>query len=411
VVAEIVSVGTELLLGQIVNTDAAHLARRLSEIGVTLYRQVTVGDNPTRLLDALTDALKRADVVITTGGLGPTADDLTKEIAAEALGIPMERNAEAERALRARFEAMGREMTPNNLRQADFARGAILLPNPNGTAQGCIVNHDGKIVINLPGPPREFIPMTDGYVIPYLSNQSGSVIRSRYLRLFGIGESDAEYRLSDLMDGVNPTIAPYCSLGEVQLRLTARAADAATADAMLDPLESRVRERVGEFIYSRTNDPHEDMAAAVAGRLTAKGLRIALAESCTGGMLASMIVSQPGASAILEEALVVYSNSAKTRLLGVPSDLIASEGAVSESVARTMAEGARDRSGADIAVATTGIAGPTGGTAEKPAGLVWLAIAGRSGTKVRKLNLRYNRNDNRYMACLNALDLLLKYDD
>ncbi|MDR1569506.1 MAG: competence/damage-inducible protein A [Oscillospiraceae bacterium] len=407
-IAEIVSVGTELLLGQIVNTDAAYMARRLSDIGVTLYRQVTVGDNPSRLRQALREALERADAVITTGGLGPTADDLTKETAAEAIGLPMERRADAERTLRARFESMQRHMADNNLRQADFARGSILLPNPNGTAQGCVVPFGDKVIIHLPGPPREFIPMTDEHVIPFLAARSGSVIRSRYLRLFGIGESDAESRLSDLMDGTNPTLAPYCSLGEVQLRLTARATDASAADALLDPLEEKTRERVGEFIYARTDDPKDDMAAVVVRRLAAAGRRIAVAESCTGGLLASMIVGQPGASAVFDEACVTYSNEAKTRRLGVSSKLIDEEGAVSEPVARAMAAGLRKLTGVDIAVSTTGIAGPEGGSADKPVGLVWIALADAAGVTARKLSLRGNRNDIRHLACLNALDLIMK---
>ncbi|GHU69575.1 CinA-like protein [Clostridia bacterium] len=406
-IAEIVSVGTELLMGQIVNTDAAYLARRLPEAGVTLYHQVTVGDNPERLKEALLVALSRADVVITSGGLGPTKDDLTKDVAADTLGLPMELYPEAEKHLREFFESRHREMAPNNLRQAYFAKGSILFPNPNGTAPGCVVEKDGKAVIHLPGPPREFVPMVEDSVLPYLAARLGGVIRSRYLRLFGIGESDAETRVADLMDAANPSLAPYCSLGEVQFRLSARAETVEEAEALLDPLETAVRERVGEFIYAETEYPDDTMARVAARKLIASGRTLALAESLTGGLLAASLVAQHGISSVLEEAIVTYANSSKIRRLGVSEDTLKTYGAVSEQTAREMAEGIRRTAGVDIGIATTGIAGPDGATPVKPVGLVYVALAAADGTRVKRLELKGHRDDIRQLTCLHALALLL----
>ncbi|MDR1261893.1 MAG: competence/damage-inducible protein A [Oscillospiraceae bacterium] len=406
-IVEIVSVGTELLMGQIVNTDAAYLARRLPEAGATLYHQVTVGDNPERLKEALLTALSRSDVVITSGGLGPTKDDLTKDVAADALGLPMELNPDAERHLRGYFESRHRPMAANNLRQAYFARGAILLPNPNGTAPGCVVERDGKAVIHLPGPPREFVPMVEDSVLPYLAARLGGVIRSRYLRLFGIGESDAETRVAVLMDSANPTLAPYCSLGEVQFRLSARAQTVEDAEALLGPLEDSVRERVGEFIYARTDIPDDTMARIAMRRLIKSGKKLAIAESLTGGLLTASLVAQPGVSSVLEEAMITYANSSKTRRLGVPEETLRAYGAVSEQTARAMAEGVRAGAGADIGIATTGIAGPGGATPVKPVGLVYTALSTSSHTEVKRLELKGHRDDIRQLACLHATSMLL----
>ncbi len=409
-IAEVLSVGTELLMGQVLNTDAQYLARRLSEAGVTLHRQVTVGDNPARMREAIETALSRADVVITTGGLGPTADDITKELSAEALGLPMEESAEAAAMVCGWFQKSGYPMTDNNLRQAVFARGARILRNDFGTAPGCIVELGGKAVINLPGPPRELIPMFDSGVLPYLIERSGALIISRYLRIFGMGESKVESLTSDLMNGsTNPTLAPYCSTGEVQLRLTVRCQDAREAAPLLDPLEAAVRARIGdEVIYAVTDDPHDSMERAVATALRAAGKTCAVAESCTGGMIASRLVSVPGASDVFLEGAITYTNAAKVRALGVPEDIIARYGAVSEPCARAMAEGLRARSGADICLATTGIAGPDGGTSDKPVGLVWLGLATADGTSARELRLTGDRQRVRTLATLNGLHWLLK---
>ncbi len=408
-IAEIVSVGTELLLGQVVNTDAQHIARRLSEAGVTAHHQTTVGDNPARLREAIEIALSRSDVVITTGGLGPTADDITKELSAEALDLPMERSAEAEAMVRGWFEKSRFRMTDNNLRQADFPRGAIILRNDFGTAPGCIIEQGGKAIVNLPGPPRELIPMFDARVMPYLAERSGARIVSRYLRIFGMGESAVESRVSDLMmSGQNPTVAPYCSLGEVQLRLTVRCAGADGAAVLLDPLEAEIRARLGGVIYAVTDDPFYTMERAAVEALTRAGKTLAVAESCTGGLIAARITDIPGASAVFVEGCVTYANEAKVRALGVSPDTLVRFGAVSEETAREMAAGLRARSGADIALSVTGIAGPGGGTAEKPVGTVWLALSTAQGCEARMLSLNGERARVRTMSALHALHWVVR---
>lgn len=408
-IAEIVAVGTELLMGQVLNTDAQYIARRLSELGVTLHRQIVVGDNPARIREAIHNAIERADVVITTGGLGPTADDITKETCAEALGLPMERRPEAEAQVRAWFARNNRIMTENNLRQADFAKGAIILENRNGTAPACIVEKDGKAVVNLPGPPRELIPLFTEFVAPYLEKRSGAVIVSRYLRVFGMGESTVESKLHDLMESCqNPTVAPYCSTGEVQLRLTVRCAHREEAAPLLDPLEKEIRRRLGGVVYAVTDDPEYSMEQALVKALCAAKKTLVTAESCTGGMIASKIVNVSGASDVLLEGCVTYSNAAKMRTLGVKAETLETYDAVSRETALEMAEGARRRADADYAVSVTGLAGPGGGTPEKPVGTVWLGLATRAGTDARLLQLTGNRERIRTLAALNAMHWVLE---
>ena len=408
-IAEIVAVGTELLMGQVLNTDAQYIARRLSELGVTLHRQVVVGDNPARIREAIHTAIGRADVVITTGGLGPTADDITKETCAEALGLPMERSPEAEKQVRGWFERNNYPMTENNLRQADFAKGAIILENHNGTAPACIVEKDGKAVINLPGPPRELMPLFAESVAPYLARRSGAVIVSRYMRVFGMGESAVESRLHDMMkNSLNPTVAPYCSTGEVQLRLTVRVAHESEAAALLDPAEREIRARLGNVVYAVTDDPEYSMEQALVKALCAAKKTMVTAESCTGGMIASKIVNVSGASDVFLEGCVTYSNAAKMRTLGVKAETLEKFDAVSRETALEMAEGARRRADADYAVSVTGLAGPGGGTPEKPVGTVWLGLATREGVQARLLQLHGNRERIRTLAALNAMHWVLE---
>lgn len=408
-IAEIVAVGTELLMGQVLNTDAQYIARRLSELGVTLHRQVVVGDNPARIREAIHTAIGRADVVITTGGLGPTADDITKETCAEALGLPMERSPEAEKQVRGWFARNNYPMTENNLRQADFAKGAIILENHNGTAPACIVEKDGKAVINLPGPPRELMPLFAQSVAPYLARRSGAVIVSRYMRVFGMGESAVESRLHDMMENsLNPTVAPYCSTGEVQLRLTVRVAHESEAAALLDPAEREIRARLGNVVYAVTDDPEYTMEQALVKALCAAKKTMVTAESCTGGMIASKIVNVSGASDVFLEGCVTYSNAAKMRTLGVKAETLEKFDAVSRETALEMAEGARRRADADYAVSVTGLAGPGGGTPEKPVGTVWLGLATREGVQARLLQLHGNRERIRTLAALNAMHWVLE---
>ncbi|MCL1795326.1 MAG: competence/damage-inducible protein A [Clostridia bacterium] len=406
-IAEIVSVGTELLLGQIVNSDAQYLARRLSEAGVTLHHQTTVGDNPDRLREAIEVALSRADIVITTGGIGPTADDITKELSAEALGLPMTMNEEAARQLRAWFERSNHPMTENNLRQAMFAEGAVILRNDFGTAPGCIAPAGGKAVINLPGPPRELYPMFDAGVMPYLEARSGARIVSRYLRVYGMGESMVESKLSDLIAAAqNPTLATYCTLGEVQLRLTVRCLDGEDPGPPLDTLETDIRARLPDVIYAVTEDPHYTMEQAAVTALIHSGKTVALAESCTGGLIAARLVNVPGASGALLEGCIPYSNEAKSRVLGVPEAVLTTHGAVSEQTARAMAEGLYARSRADICLSVTGIAGPDGGTVEKPVGLVWFGLCVRGVVSAEKRTYTGERNRIRTLATLYGMDLV-----
>ena len=406
-VAEILSVGTELLMGQIANTDAQYLSRRLSELGVTLYRHTTVGDNPSRVKQALAEALERADMVITTGGLGPTEDDLTKEMVGEFFGLPMELDEKSLEAVRTRMCRIGREMTENNNKQAYFPRSAIIMPNACGTAPGCIVEHGGKAVAVLPGPPREMKDMFERQLAPYLRRRSGEHIESRFLRVFGVGESKTEVLLLDLFHGENPTLALYCGAGEVTARISARVPLGTDAAPMIDPMEAEIRRRLGNAVYAAYGPSEEvNLASTVLKMLMERGESIATAESCTGGMLISHLIDCPGASAAVHEGHVTYSNEAKMRVLGVRAETLQAHGAVSAECALEMAEGARRASGATWALSTTGVAGPDGGTPEKPVGLVYVGVAGPDGARAERLMLRGDRDWIRTLACQNALNLL-----
>ncbi|HIS91852.1 MAG TPA: competence/damage-inducible protein A [Candidatus Alectryocaccomicrobium excrementavium] len=403
-IAEILSIGTELLMGQIANTDAQYISRRLAELGVNLYRHTTVGDNPARVKEALGEAIARADIVITTGGLGPTEDDLTKEMVAEFFGLPMEMHAPSLEALTERMNRLGREITPNNYKQAMMPRGAIVMPNLRGTAPGAIVESGQKAVAILPGPPHEMQDMFERQLAPYLHARTGVRIDSRFLHVCGIGESSLETLLLDLFHSENPTLALYCGAGEVQARLSARVGANEDSAPLLDPLEKEIRRRAGRAVYGEGRNL--TLAAAVVNALRAAGKTVACAESLTGGMLASRLVDVPGASSVLGEAYVTYSNEAKMRLLGVSKDTLRQFGAVSAQCAREMAEGARRASGADFALSTTGIAGPDGGTPEKPVGLVYVGVASTSGCEVQELHLRGERDWIRELTCVNALNAL-----
>lgn len=403
-VAELISVGTELLMGQVLNTDAQFMARELAPLGVNVYHQVTVGDNPGRLKDAVNLALSRADTVILSGGLGPTGDDLTKETVAEAFGLELVEDPESVEMLKARFRAFGREMTPNNLKQAAFPEGSVILKNPNGTAPGCIVEKDGKRAILLPGPPRELFPMFRDSVIPYLLDKAGHRLYSREVRIFGMGESTVEYELRDLMaEQDNPTIAPYAKTGEVTLRISARCADEAEGKALVEPVIEEIQSRFGDIVYSTEGKELPEVCAAL---LAERDLTLAVAESCTGGMVVSSLVDIPGSSEFLFEGAVTYSDGAKMRRLGVSAATLRQHGAVSRQCAYEMAGGMRRSAGVDYALATTGIAGPGGGTAEKPVGLVYAAIAGPEGIAVKELHLTGDRARIRHTTVLHALDLL-----
>ncbi len=403
-IAEILSVGTELLLGQIVNTDAQYLSRKLSALGITVYRHVTVGDNPVRVQEAVRQALSRSDLVITTGGLGPTEDDLTKEMVAEVFGLPMELHEESLRKIESYFSSMGREMTENNKKQAYFPAGAHIMPNRKGTAPGCIVEKNGKRVAVLPGPPFELTDMYEQQLEPYLLALSDKVIASKFLRTVGIGESSLETQLKDLFHWETPTLALYCSPGEVQARITVMCDRGTDPAPLIAPMEAEIRRRLGNQVYGEGLE--NSMANTIVGMLKFAGKTVTTAESCTGGMLCAQIVDVSGASDVLNEAHVTYANSAKENILGVSRATLETYGAVSEECAREMAEGVRRISGSDYGLSTTGIAGPGGGTPEKPVGTVYVGLAYEGGTDVVRLNLRGDRTRIRSMTCLQALNLL-----
>jgi nicotinamide-nucleotide amidase len=382
VLAEIISVGTELLLGEIVDTNAAYLSQRLAVLGIDVHRRHTVGDNLDRLADQIRDSLTRADFVVLCGGLGPTEDDLTRDGVAAAVGRPLVVFPDVECWLREFFEARGRPFTQNNLRQATAPEGAALLDNEVGTAPGFVVDEDAKLIIALPGPPPELYPMWEGQVEPLLRSrvaeaEGGVGIYSRVLRCTDTGESLVAHELEDLIVGqTDPTIALYASPGEVKVRLATKAPDDAAAQARFAPLEQQIRSRLGACIYGVDD---ESMEVVVGNLLRARGATLAVAESCTGGLIGHRLTNIPGASDYLLADFVAYANSVKVSILGVPEEVLIREGAVSEECARAMCDGARRRAGATFALATTGIAGPSGGTPDKPVGAVFLAVGSAEG--------------------------------
>ncbi len=404
--AEIISVGTELLLGQIVDTNAAYLSRLLPELGIELHRRITVGDNASRLADALELALSRADIVFTIGGLGPTEDDLTKETVARVLGDEMVMHEESAQHMRNFFASRNIQMPETNLKQALVPKRGRVLPNPLGTAPGAAFETDDKVVIVLPGPPREFVPMVDERVVPYLKERLGegaSVIKSRVLRIAGLGESTVEDRVKHLLRGANPTVAPLASPGEVHLRITAKAGSLDEAHRMLDDMDRQLVAILGDAVFGRDA---QNLEQVVVDELIKRKLTLVAAESCTGGLIANRITDVPGSSAAFLAGVVTYSNEAKKELLGVPEQLLIEHGAVSEEVARAMAEGARKLVGADVAVSVTGIAGPTGGTPEKPVGLVYMALSDSGGTVVHRHQFSGSRLDIKLRTSQAALDMI-----
>lgn len=404
--AEILSIGTEMLMGQIVNTDAQYLSRELNQIGINVYYHTSVGDNPGRIRACLELALERSDLILTTGGLGPTEDDLTKETIAQTLELPMELDEKSREVLVSYFEKRGRSMTENNLKQCYFPKGSIILENARGTAPGCIVPWQGKYIIVLPGPPYELEGLYQSGVLPFLETLRAEKTVSRYLRIVGVGESEVESRVQDIMhDQANPSLAPYItSEGEVTLRLTVRCGHEEDAAAYLDPLEKRVRERLGDMIYG---SGERSLPFILVDELCAKGLKIALAESCTGGLATTRLVGVPGVSGCLIEGLVTYANEAKVKLLDVDPVLLDTYGAVSDEVAGAMAEGLLKKSGANITLAISGIAGPGGGTAEKPVGLVHFAVASANGIRLEHRFFRSDREHVRTHAAMYGLYLML----
>lgn len=409
-IAEVVSIGTELLLGQIVDTNAAYLAQQLSGLGIDVYHRATVGDNLPRTVATLRQAVQRADLILTIAGIGPTMDDLTRDAIAEVMDAPLRRDPQIVAHLTDWFARRGYPMTENNLRQADVPEGGRALPNANGTAPALLLEKNGKTVIALPGPPNELIPLFESEVYPYLQERTAgqrSVIRSRTLRIVGMGESAVEEKTRDLMHAADPTVAPYAKLGEVHLRVTSKAPNEAEADARIAPVVEEIRHRLGNVIYGEGD--RATLEEIVVTLLSRRKQTVATAESCTGGTLSGRITNVPGSSAVFQVGLVTYSNEAKIHLLKVPASLVGNFGAVSAEVAQAMAERVRELSGADFGLSVTGIAGPDGGTPEKPVGLVYIGLATPSGVTTATKNLfTGSRADVRLRSTQTALDLLRK---
>lgn len=410
---EIIAVGTELLLGDTVNTNAAFLAQQLALLGFSVLRQSVIGDNEQRLLGEIKAALSRSDIIITSGGLGPTPDDITKPVSAKAMGIELIKDEESEKRIIDYFKSRGLEMPESNLKQALLPSkldGAIF-KNENGTAPGCAFIKDNKIIINLPGPPRELKPMFLKEVLPLLKKYSSGVILSHSIRLYGIGESMMAQRVEDLLSGENPTVAPYAKDGEALLRVTARASSESEATERLKPVTAEILKRLGDLVYGIDCSSLQEKVVEL---LRQKGKKLGLAESCTAGYIAKRITEIPGSSEVFDCGIVSYANEIKQRLLEVPHEMIEENGVVSEQVAIAMAKGALKISGADIALGVTGIAGPDPSEGGKPAGLSYIALADKDGgVWSRKFATgkggAENREYNRYVTASNALDMVRRY--
>ena len=406
---EILSVGTELLLGNIANTDAQMLSQGLSELGLNVYYHTVVGDNPQRAKEAVAIAKERADIIITTGGLGPTCDDLTKNVLAEAFGKKLVFDQASADRIRSYFTRTGRTMTENNLQQAMLPEGCTVLTNDWGTAPGCAFRADGVHVIMLPGPPSECRPMFRYRAMPYLQSLSEGVIASHTLKLFGIGESSMEAQLREQMNAMsNPTLAPYAKEGECELRVTAKAPTDAEAQALLKPTVEQIKQLFGATVYGVEVSSLEEVVLAL---LKEKGMTLGTAESCTGGLIAKRLTDIPGASQSFRGGVVSYTNEVKAGVLGVPQHLLDQFGAVSAEVAQAMAEGARRALGCDIALSSTGVAGPDPDDRGNEVGTMFVAIAAPGGTYVRALKLgnRPVRARLRTQAASHALDLARRY--
>ena len=407
--AEIIAVGTELLLGNIVNTNARDISQALSAVGVNVFWHTVVGDNPRRLKDALDVARKRADIIITTGGLGPTYDDLTKQTICEAFGKPLVLHQDILDGLKVFFEKnVHMKMPSNNVQQAELPEGCTVFDNPVGTAPGCAFEAGGIHVLMLPGPPFEMLTMLKGHVVPYLRGLSSEVIVSHDIMTFGLGESPMEELMREKMSHMeNPSLATYAKPSEVRLRATAKAASAEEAEAMLAPVVKDVTNFLGDYVYGVDVSSLEEVCFHL---LKEKGLTFATAESCTGGRVAERITALPGASAVYRGGVVSYWTSVKADVLGVPADTLDAHGAVSEETARAMAEGARRITGADIAMSVTGVAGPDPDERGVPVGIVYIGLATPDGTFCRPLDLGKRRRDRiQDLSSNHAFDVLRRY--
>lgn len=404
-VVELISVGTELLLGNIVNTNTQFLAEKCALLGLTMYHQVTVGDNRERLRQVLETALERSDVVILTGGLGPTEDDLTKEVCAEVMGSDLVEDSHTKEQITNYFKnSIYKEIPDNNWKQAMVPQGAIVLDNNNGTAPGLIIEKDGKTAVLLPGPPNELKPLFMEQVFPFLQKRQPEVIHSRMIKICGPGESQVENRILDLIDGQsNPTIATYAKTAEVHLRVTAKASSEKEAKELLKPMVKEIKSRFGNDVYSTKED--ETLEMTVVRLLKKHELTVTTAESCTGGLIAGRIVNVSGASEVFQEGFVTYANKAKRKYLNVNKSTLKKYGAVSSQTAKEMATGGVFATDADVCIAVTGIAGPSA-EGEKPVGLVYMACYLKDKVKIEEYHFKGNREKIREQSVVKALDLL-----
>lgn len=409
-IAELVSVGTEILLGNIVNTNSAYLSEKCAQLGLSVYYQTVVGDNPGRMKETIRTALERSDVVILTGGLGPTEDDLTKEITAEVMGFPLVEDPHSRELLEAYMKEYEknnaqRRITANNYKQAMVPKGALVLDNHNGTAPGLIMEKDGKTAVLLPGPPMEMKPMFEEAVFPYLRRMQPEIIVSQMVKICSIGESQVAEEIQDLIEKQeNPTIAPYAKTGEVHLRITAKGEDEKECRKMIKPIVRELKSRFGKNIFAV--DEQKTLEEAVVDMLKDQELTLALAESCTGGEIASRIVNVPGASEVFGHGFVTYSNRAKRKFLGVKKATLKLQGAVSEKCAKEMAKGGCLAAKSDICLSITGLAGPTGGTEETPVGTVFMGCCYNDKVITREFHFTGNREKIRQQAAAHALAFL-----
>jgi nicotinamide-nucleotide amidase len=402
--AEVLCFGTEILHGDIANTNAQHISKKLAEIGINVFYHSVVGDNHERMREAFELAFSRADLVVCTGGLGPTQDDITKEILAEHNRVEMVYDQDSFDHVKAIYGRLNKEMPESNIRQAYFPKGSNILENSNGTANGCLMDTGGKVAVLMPGPPREMFPMLEEQVLPYLMKYSDGIIYGKKFIVTGLGESTAETMIIDLIEKqTNPTIATFAGKGRVVLRVTAKAPTKEEAADLIKPIEEEIFNRMGDNVYTGGSD---NIAEHSAQLLIENNLTVAVAESCTGGEVSSKLIDYPGISTVFLEGFVTYSNEAKMRTLGVMEKTLIDYGAVSAETAEEMARGASLMAGSDIGLSTTGVAGPTGGTKEKPVGLVYVGVYYKGKTEVRKLNYPGLRATVRERSANSVLDLM-----